>query len=51
MVAAAFTSILFSSNLGSWWPLFIGSASLGGSLMMLSLRKSLTPKEDGRISQ
>jgi len=51
MVAAAFTSILFSSNLGSWWPLFIGSASLGGSLMMLSLRKSLTPKEDGRITQ
>ena len=50
MVAAAFTSILFSSHLGSWWPLFIGSASLGGSLMMLSLRKSLTPKEDGRTT-
>jgi MFS family permease len=51
MFASGLTALFFSAHLGAWWPLFIGIASLCGSLMMLQLRSSLSAKEDGRVTQ
>jgi MFS family permease len=46
-LAPAITAYFFSVHLGDWWPLFVGGASLSGSLMMLRLRRRLSAREDG----
>lgn len=46
-LAPSITAFFFSENWGSYWPLFIGCAALVGSLMMLTLRRSLSAREDG----
>jgi MFS family permease len=46
-LAPAITAFFFSVNLGDYWPLFVGGASLCGSFLMLRLRRKLTALEDG----
>lgn len=48
-LAPATTSLYFSLHLGNWWPLGTGLTALVGSVMMLNLGRSLSPKEDGRL--
>lgn len=47
-LAPATTSIYFSLHLGNWWPIGTGVLALVGSAMMLNLRNTLSPSEDGR---
>ncbi len=42
------TAIYFGRGLGNWWPLSVGIIALVGSGLMLNLRRSLSPSEDGR---
>jgi len=49
-LAPAMTSVYFSFHFGNWWPLGTGLTALVGSALMLNLRHSLSPKEDGRLS-
>jgi MFS family permease len=44
------TGIFLGASFGDFWPLFVAGLALAGSAMALSLRRSLTPAEDG-ISQ
>ena len=46
-LAPAITAFFFSEHWGNYWPLFIGGASLCGSLLMLRLRRRLNSREDG----
>jgi MFS family permease len=46
-LAPAITAFFFSQGWGNYWPLFIGCTGLVGSLMMLTLRRSLSAREDG----
>jgi MFS family permease len=46
-LAPAVTAFFFSVNWGNYWPLFVGGASLCGSLLMLRLRRRLSAREDG----
>jgi MFS family permease len=43
----AITAFFFSVHLGDIWPLCVGGASLGGSFLMLGLRRRLSAREDG----
>ncbi|HUX03757.1 MAG TPA: MFS transporter [Acidimicrobiales bacterium] len=45
----AITALFFDNNLGNWWPLCTGLTALVGSLLMLNLRRRLSPSEDGRV--
>jgi MFS family permease len=47
-VAPALTALYFSQGLGNWWPVSTGATALVGGLLMLNLRRHLTPTEDGR---
>lgn len=47
-LAPAITALYFNVHLGNWWPLGTGITALIGALLMLRLRHSLTPSEDGR---
>ena len=49
-VAPLITAIYFGNGLGNWWPMSIGLTALLGSALMLNLRRSLTPAEDGRAA-
>ena len=44
----AITALFFSNNLGNWWPFATAMIALGGSALMLNLRRSLSASEDGR---
>jgi MFS family permease len=46
-LAPAITAFFFSEGWGRYWPLLIGCTGLVGSLMMLTLRRSLNAREDG----
>jgi MFS family permease len=46
-LAPSITAFFFSEHWGKYWPLFIGCAGLIGSLMMLTLRRSISAREDG----
>jgi MFS family permease len=46
-LAPAITAFFFSVHWGNYWPLFVGSASLCGSFLMLRLRRRLSAREDG----
>lgn len=46
--APVITALFFDNHLGNWWPLCTGLAALAGSLLMLNLRRRLSPSEDGR---
>lgn len=46
-LAPSITAFLFSEGWGNYWPLLIGICALLGSAMMLSLRRSLSAREDG----
>ena len=46
--APAITALFFDNHLGNWWPLCTGLTALVGSLLMLNLRRRLSPSEDGR---
>ena len=48
-VSPLFTALLFGHHLGNWWPAAVGAIALVGSLMMLDLRRHLSPAEDGRV--
>ena len=49
-VAPLITALYFGNGLGNWWPMSIGLTALLGSALMLNLRRSLTPAEDGRAA-
>ncbi len=49
-VAPLITAMYFGNGLGNWWPMSIGLTALLGSALMLNLRRSLTPAEDGRTA-
>lgn len=49
-VAPLITAVYFGHGLGNWWPMSIGLLALVGSALMLNLRRSLTPAEDGRAA-
>ena len=49
-LAPAMTTVYFSYHFGNWWPLGTGLTALVGSALMLNLRRSLSPKEDGRLT-
>jgi MFS family permease len=46
-LAPAITAFFFSVHWDDYWPLFVGSASLFGSFLMLRLRRKLSDREDG----
>ncbi len=48
-VAPLLVALYFGHGLGHWWPLSTGATALVGSLLMLNLRRRLTPSEDGRV--
>ena len=48
-LAPAITGLYYSVHLGDWWPLGTGVLALVGGAMMLSLRRSLSASEDGRV--
>jgi MFS family permease len=47
-IAPAIAALYFSQGLGNWWPVSTGATALLGGLLMLNLRRHLTPSEDGR---
>jgi MFS family permease len=47
-VAPAITALFFANGIGNWWPFSTGMTALCGGLLMLNLRRHLTPHEDGR---
>ena len=47
-LAPAITALYFANGIGKWWPLATGISALVGSGLFLSLRKHLSPLEDGR---
>lgn len=49
MVAPAIAALYFGDHIGGWWPISIGVLALAGSVMMLNLRRTLSPGEDGRV--
>lgn len=49
-VAPTITAIFFDHGISNWWPLSAGVLSLAGAVVMLNLRKRLSPSEDGRVS-
>ncbi len=46
--APAVAALFFANGLGHWWPLSTGLTALAGGLLMLNLRRHLTPAEDGQ---
>lgn len=46
-VAPIVTALFVVFGLGALWPLVVAGGAFGGGLMAVSLRHSLTPKEDG----
>ncbi len=49
--APAITAAVFGLKLGEFWPLLIAAAALLGSMLLLNLRRHLTPDQDGRGHQ
>ncbi len=47
-VAPLLVALYFGHHLGTWWPLSTAATALLGSALMLSLRRHLSPAEDGR---
>ena len=47
-VAPLLTSLYFSRNWGNWWPLGTGVTAAVGGLLMLRVRRRLSPAQDGR---
>ena len=50
-LAPAITALYFNDHLGGWWPLGTGVTALVGGFLMLSLRRHLSPSEDGRAAR
>ncbi len=46
-LAPAITALYYGLHLGNWWPIGTGITALVGGGLMLTLRSSLTPEEDG----
>jgi MFS family permease len=46
-VAPAIAGIYYALHVGNWWPIGTGILALIGSVLMLLLRKQLTPEQDG----
>lgn len=46
-LAPAITGLYYGLHLGDWWPIGTGITALIGGGLMLTLRSSLSPKEDG----
>ncbi len=49
-LAPAITALYYGVHLGDWWPIGTGITALVGGGLMLSLRSSLTPEEDGVVA-
>jgi MFS family permease len=47
-LAPAITALYFSIHIGDWWPLGTGITALVGGLMMMDLRRHISPSADGR---
>jgi MFS family permease len=47
-LAPAITALYFSIHIGDWWPLGTGITALVGGLMMMDLRRHISPLADGR---
>jgi MFS family permease len=47
-LAPAITALYFSIHVGDWWPLGTGITALVGGLMMMDLRRHISPGADGR---
>jgi MFS family permease len=48
-LAPAITALYFSIHIGDWWPLGTGITALVGGLMMMDLRRHISPSADGRV--
>lgn len=48
-LAPAITALYFSIHIGDWWPLGTGITALVGGLMMMDLRRHISPSADGRL--
>jgi MFS family permease len=49
-LAPAITALYFSLHIGDWWPLGTGITALVGGLMMMDLRRHISPSADGRVA-
>jgi len=49
-LAPSLTALYFDNHIGNWWPVGTGLTALVGGLLLLNLRRSLTPAEDGRAA-
>jgi MFS family permease len=47
-LAPLFATLFYSHGLGGWWPAATGAECLLGGLLLLNLRRHLSPREDGR---
>ena len=50
-MAPALTALYFDNHVGDWWPVGTGLTALVGGLLLLNLRRSLSPTEDGRVEE
>ena len=49
-IAPVIAALYFDNHLGNWWPFSTGVTALAGGLLMLNLRRRLSPSEDGRTT-
>jgi MFS family permease len=49
-LAPAITALYYALHAGDWWPIGTGLTALAGGLMMLNLRRHISPQADGRAA-
>jgi MFS family permease len=49
-LSPAVTALYYGLHVGNWWPIGTGITALIGGLMMLDLRRHISPSADGRVA-